>query len=225
VNLKDWSLWDASGNDFLIDKTIILQPGDYYVISRSRPDFKRFYPEITRLWGDLTFGLDNVSDGIALVDAQGRVHDQVQYESTNPWPEGANGLGYTLELINPGYDNSIPDNWRASIVLTGTPGSKNSQSLVNVEKQNAVRAKPEFKVYPSPFHSYSIIYFTLDQKDRILVSIYDIKGQLVKTFSEKSFDPGGHTIRWIPDPGLQPGVYLVRLQSSMGTQTLKLVFR
>lgn len=226
VNLKGWSLWDeTSGNEFLIDENIILQPGEYFVFSRSRPDFKRFYPEMHQLWGDLNFGLDNVSDGIALVDALGAVHDQVQYQSSDPWPDEANGLGYTLELMDPDLDNSDATSWKASKFITGTPGNKNSQSTVNDEKRITNQLLPEFKIYPSPFHSYTDIYFALDKEDHVSISVYDIAGQLVKVFPNELFKRGRHTIRWVPDPGLRAGVYLVRYKSSIRTHTIKVVYR
>ncbi len=47
------------------------------------------------------------------------------------WFSGADGLGFSLELINPGRPNSLGQNWRASAVVNGTPGLANSVHSTN----------------------------------------------------------------------------------------------
>ena len=126
---------------------------------------------MSQLLGDLNFGLDDVSDGVALVDAQGSLHDQVQYASAAPWPEEPNGRGYTLELMHPDLDNSLAESWKASKALSGTPGRKNSQSIVSYKSKLTNQAYLEFKVYPSPFQYYSDILFSLEKADQISVSL------------------------------------------------------
>ncbi len=42
------------------------------------------------------------------------------------WFSAADGLGSSLELINPSQPNSLGQNWRASTIVNGTPGAANS---------------------------------------------------------------------------------------------------
>ena len=50
--------------------------------------------------------------------------DDVEYDDEDPWPVEADGTGATLELIHPSLDNSLPENWVASMGH-GSPGSEN----------------------------------------------------------------------------------------------------
>ena len=50
--------------------------------------------------------------------------DNVEYNDTDPWPVEADGTGATLELIHPSLDNSLAENWTASIGY-GSPGGEN----------------------------------------------------------------------------------------------------
>ena len=51
--------------------------------------------------------------------------DDVGYDDEDPWPVEADGTGATLELIHHSLDNSLPENWIASIGY-GSPGGENS---------------------------------------------------------------------------------------------------
>jgi hypothetical protein len=69
--------------------------------------------------------LGNGGETVRLVDANAIVLDEVTYDDATPWPGGADGLGASLELTNPGYDNTLPLVWRASAARNGTPGARN----------------------------------------------------------------------------------------------------
>ena len=43
----------------------------------------------------------------------------------HPWPTGPDGNGPSLELIDVPDDNTIPENWKASTSVGGTPGRSN----------------------------------------------------------------------------------------------------
>ena len=47
------------------------------------------------------------------------------------WFSEADGFGKSLELVQPGLDNSFGQNWGASTVLNGTPGTVNSIRVAN----------------------------------------------------------------------------------------------
>ncbi|HKX61025.1 MAG TPA: lamin tail domain-containing protein [Verrucomicrobiae bacterium] len=48
------------------------------------------------------------------------------------WYSGADGLGYSLELVNPAMPNSFGQNWRASTTVNGTPASANSVRSLDI---------------------------------------------------------------------------------------------
>jgi hypothetical protein len=57
-----------------------------------------------------------------LIDRDGQVIYEVNYSDTSPWPSEADGLGSSLELLSHLGNEQDPANWRASLVLGGTPG-------------------------------------------------------------------------------------------------------
>ena len=48
------------------------------------------------------------------------------------WTQFADGLGASLELINPGLSNNSGQNWASSLVLGGTPGQPNSVAAADI---------------------------------------------------------------------------------------------
>ena len=73
--------------------------------------------------------LINNGETLELTDSNGEVVDNVTYSDgfqseDDQWPQGADAEGSTLELINFSLDNSLAENWLASIGH-GSPGSEN----------------------------------------------------------------------------------------------------
>ena len=62
---------------------------------------------------------------VRLFDSYEILMDDVEYDDVDPWPVEADGTGATLELIHPSLDNSLPENWIASMGH-GSPGSVNT---------------------------------------------------------------------------------------------------
>jgi len=50
--------------------------------------------------------------------------------------------------------------------------------------------------YPNPFNPKTEISFTMSMQDRAILSIYNIKGQKVKTIMDSQMIPGKHTLTW-----------------------------
>jgi hypothetical protein len=63
------------------------------------------------------------SDGetVRLRDANDNVIDEVDYNVGFPWPVSADGRGPSIELINPGLDNSLGSSWRPAGLSGGPP--------------------------------------------------------------------------------------------------------
>ena len=74
-----------------------------------------------------TGNLSNGGETITLKDAGAVVIDTVAYGEVDPWPTTPDGLGPSLELIDPMLDNNDPLNWAASTAPAGnTVRSANS---------------------------------------------------------------------------------------------------
>ena len=81
------------------------------MVVRKSDDFEESFPEIENFIGELDFGLSSSGDAVRLYNSELILQDEVYYESEAPWPDLSNGLGYTLELIDPSYDNSLAESW------------------------------------------------------------------------------------------------------------------
>lgn len=68
--------------------------------------------------------LANEGESLELTAADGSIIQRFAYDDQAPWPEAADGEGFTLELIDPAArpDHGDPRNWRASLDVGGTPG-------------------------------------------------------------------------------------------------------
>mgnify|MGYP006127914351 CR=1 FL=1 len=68
-------------------------------------------------------------------------------------------------------------------------------------------------VYPNPFNPTINIPFELKIVDRIAISVYDIKGQLIQQISNKVYKTGFHNVTWNAEAS-PSGIYFIRLENS-----------
>lgn len=67
--------------------------------------------------------LSNNGERLALLAPTGQVLVSVDYKDNQGWPTAADGLGASLELLDPNGDPDSPANWAASPAKHGTPGT------------------------------------------------------------------------------------------------------
>lgn len=82
--------------------------------------------------------------------------------------------------------------------------------------------------YPNPFNPQTNISFTLaDKSEHTTVSVYNLKGQLVKNLVSAKLPAGKHSVVWdgtdSAGKSVSSGMYLYRLQSSGIIQTRKML--
>ena len=82
--------------------------------------------------------------------------------------------------------------------------------------------------YPNPFNPSTSIEFTVRERTRVSLKVYDVSGQLVRTLLEGDRAPGEvHRINWDgrnnAGQSVSSGVYFYRLVASDFTQTRKMV--
>jgi hypothetical protein len=142
--------------------------------------------------------------------------DSLTYNSGSPWPEGAAGLGYSMELIDPLSDNSNSANWKNSSNYVGmyngheiyaSPGYANSTLGIDDE----VLAKT-LNLYPNPVTDLLHINSEIPLSK---VEIYSILGKKVKEFKSGLYS--------VPMNNLSNGIYYVRILSDNGSTTRKLI--
>jgi hypothetical protein len=111
--------------DFTGSGAATLGPGERAVVVANRAAFSARYGA-TVVAGEFSgsTSLANEGEFLQLTAADGSVILGFSYDDQAPWPESADGLGFTLELIDPASrpDPSNPRHWRASLDVGGTPG-------------------------------------------------------------------------------------------------------
>jgi len=81
--------------------------------------------------------------------------------------------------------------------------------------------------YPNPATGRTTIAFGLPARAPVRIGVFDVRGRLVRSLADGSFDAGRHELGWdgIDDGGARvtPGVYWYRLVSPAGTRVERLV--
>ncbi|MBM4403853.1 MAG: T9SS type A sorting domain-containing protein [Candidatus Cloacimonetes bacterium] len=99
----------------------------------------------------------------------------------------------------------------------------------HVGNDDAVNASPIQlgQNYPNPFNPTTTIAFSTRQTGWVKVSIYNLKGQLIKTLSDTEMPAGEHSLTWDgtdhEGASVSSGVYFYRLQAAGHTQTRKML--
>jgi oligosaccharide 4-alpha-D-glucosyltransferase len=76
--------------------------------------------------------------------------------------------------------------------------------------------------YPNPFNSTVTLEYSLPQRERVTLRVYDVTGREVAVLLEATMAAGEHFVRW--DARAEPsGVYLVRMSTASGDFTTKVV--
>ena len=123
VDLNGWSFSDAI--EYRFTNSVSLPAGGFLVVAQSPAMVQAKYGA-TAL-GPWTGTLDNEGESIVLRNAAGQVMDEVNYQLGFPWPTVGDPPGYSIELVNPDFDNDLGGNWRVSVA--GNPAQQ-SQTLI-----------------------------------------------------------------------------------------------
>ncbi len=119
VDMSGWAL--TNGVDFVFPPGTSLGAGDYLVVARDPDLIRSIYglggevigPE-TELERDDFGSLSDRGERVTLQDTLGRTVDTIRYYDGGEWPRWTDGLGSSLELIDPEQDNRFGQAWDAS---------------------------------------------------------------------------------------------------------------
>lgn len=216
INLRNYVFKDErDDHSFIINEDIILNAGDYFVLCQDSTLFMQIHPDVTNFIGNFEFGLSNGGEVLRLFDPFNRIMDTVLYDDVAPWPVRADGEGYTLSLKSPDSNNDLPENWGYGPV-GGTPGESNGMVSIDSHTDNSViRDFQLSQNYPNPFNSGTVIRWQLPEQDNIILTIYNILGEIV--FQKKFWEmgPGEFTFRWKPSGEISSGIYFLELRRTV----------
>jgi hypothetical protein len=129
IDLRDVSFVDGVKFDFRGGAITSLNPGGRVLVVSNRAAFEmRYGTDLSGLiageFADDT-KLSNDGEQVTLVGAGGEVIRDFTFNDVPPWPEAADGGGFSLVLVAPltNPDHGDPGSWRASTTVDGNPGS------------------------------------------------------------------------------------------------------
>ncbi|MBI3233326.1 MAG: lamin tail domain-containing protein, partial [Bacteroidetes bacterium] len=112
VDISDWKFHTTSDyKNYKIPTGTQIKAGQYLVLCEDTIRFKNIYHQVKNYIGNWGFSLGNDGDSINLFDASSRLLYKFVYADTIPWPQFADGKGYTLEHISDTVAYSLPQFW------------------------------------------------------------------------------------------------------------------
>jgi len=184
INLSNWSLKDADENLYTIPVGTEINADDYLILTKDLELFKGLVSSVHSI-GDIGFGLSSKGDKILLFDQAGFLQDEVEYDNNEPWPDQADGEGFTLELINPELDNSLAENWM-TLNETGSPGRANTESTSVFD----LITNGTISFYPIPTSDELYINLELNTKSDVSIQLVSIDGKSIMEVIQKSLQIG-----------------------------------
>lgn len=157
--------------------------------------------------------LSNGGERLRLEDSGGNAIRDFSYDDQSPWPEDADGRGFSLTLIRPGSnpDHALAGSWRASVAGGGSPGGSDATSLASWLAGYGLSdpdADPDGDGL-SHFASYALGIDLAGGRGALPGAELDGGGRLILTFRQRGgaddvvFTPELSTdlLHWRSDPG------------------------
>jgi len=139
------------------------------------------FPNVNNVIGPFSFGLSIYGEPLRLYDQQMNLYLSATYGTTPPWPNEPNGLGWTLELLDPNGDPDDPSNWFAGC-YQGSPGAAFiACAITSVPESDNAFVDDVVAVYPNPVRDYLVLEIN---PERLIVNTFsfiliDITGREV----------------------------------------------
>jgi len=119
--------------------------------------------------------------------------------------------------INAGYERlNIP------VVFGLTLGTDDNGNTI-IPLKNSLHQN-----YPNPFNPTTTIPFDIIKTDQIKLSVYNVKGEIVRTLLNSNLTPGSYEMRWDgrSDRGviLSAGMYFIELKGTSFRETSKMIY-
>ncbi|HEY0455388.1 MAG TPA: lamin tail domain-containing protein, partial [Verrucomicrobiae bacterium] len=128
-NAFDMSGWRLDGVGYTFPLGTIINPGSFIVLVKDKTIFASVYGTGIVAFDQYPGNLQNDGETLTLVKPGAtpdldQIIDQVSYSSAAPWPADANGLGASLQLIDPSQDNNRVSNWAALATNAPPPAAQ-----------------------------------------------------------------------------------------------------
>ncbi len=119
-------------------------------------------------------------------------------------------LYFMFRFISNGGNNVYIDD----INISGTTGI-----------QDEIANNLDFNVYPNPSQENTMIAFTLLDKQKVEIKMYDVLGRVVSSVIDGNLNAGEHQYLLTEKANLSPGIYFVKLTVGEESFTKKLIIK
>jgi hypothetical protein len=212
IDIARWRFSDrptsSGANSFVITTSAtLIRPGDFVVVAADSSLFLQFPHLATStptvhcfiLNRSSGFGLNNDGDDVILRDGLGKAIDSVSYSSSWHHPDVAITKGRSLERISPEIASNDQRNWSTSpSPRGGTPGQSNGIFTTSLPTAASLSISPNpFSPDGDGFEDFCIIRYNLPLTASLIrISIFDIRGRLVRTLANTELSGPGGEIVW-----------------------------
>jgi len=100
-------------------------------------------------------------------------------------------------------------NWDIALVKTDSNGQVTAVNDEIIPLHNNTLYN-----YPNPFNPLTTIKFSISNSTKVLLQIFNVKGQLVKTLLNDEIQSGEHSVIWDAD-NQASGIYFVKLSDDV----------
>ena len=214
IDLIGWTIKDGQDNQHIINNSennLWILPGEYLVLARNNNLSSNGGVVANYTYSGIS--LSNSEDAVILINDQGAIVDQVEYNGN--WPFAS---GVSMELHDETSQNNDMINWFAAVNIYGdgdfgTPGLSYSDTL-NISFSNKIPQSFNLSSpYPNPFNPFTTIKIDNPNFEVLELKIYNIQGQIISNITRNISVKEKSTYTW--DAKNNPsGVYFFELSSS-----------
>jgi len=215
VDISGWTFKDTNNsNSFTIPDSTVLVQDEYLVLCEDTMQFRLYNPAVSNYVGPFNFGLKSTGENLRLFDENGQLYLSLTFTGDSLWPPAANGLGSTMELLDPYNDMNSSYNWFEGC-FGGSPGSAFTPCLVGLQEQNH-GSGVAMEAYPNPFDHSTTIRFSMDKSEHVQLRVIDMFGKEVTVLLDETMTKGQHYMQFEP-VDLASGIYYCQLITPSST--------
>ncbi len=102
----------------------------------------------------------------------------------------------------------------------------NPANAIGDQVQSA-EAKLNFSIYPNPFNPVTTIQFNLEKKSQVVITVYNLRGQKIRSIQNNILERGKHSFTWKGDDDsgnkVASGIYLAQLSTESFKKIKKMI--
>ena len=134
---------------------------------------------------------------------------------------------FGFSVSTDGNDTFVGAGFRYGCSMTTENAYIFQDELVSDFDKDIDQVSIRLKVYPNPFNPETNIDYSVKEETPVEITIYNMKGQKVKTLVDKSVSAGDHKVVWHGDSdsesSVSSGVYFVKMITGNHIETRKIV--